>query len=161
MFIETSLFTLQRSRGAQPVWSLRFAPPELSLVCDRCSYKHSAPTELNAPSRASNTVQISMAPGHRGFSKGISPLVFTAFALLLLAVCAQAQVRITIDHNDNKTANAEYKFQRVPSPARNDAGSKAILTLVDAQADGTAADIGVLIDGLVPDAEDQPRKNFF
>jgi len=74
---------------------------------------------------------------------------------------SQAQVRITIDHNDNKTANPEYKFQRVPSPARNDAGSKAILTLVDAQADGTSADLGVLIDGLLPDAEDQPRKNFF
>jgi hypothetical protein len=38
-------------------------------------------------------------------------LIFTAFALLLLAVCTQAQVRITIDHNDNKTANAEYKFR--------------------------------------------------
>jgi hypothetical protein len=76
-------------------------------------------------------------------------------------VATQAQVRITIDHNDNKTANAEYKFQRVPSPARNDAGSKAILTLVDAEADGNSADIGVLTDGLLPDAEDQPRRSFF
>jgi hypothetical protein len=97
----------------------------------------------------------------KGMPKGITQLILTTLVLVLPAVCTQAQVRITIDHNDNKTANAEYKFQRVPSPARNDAGSKAILTLVDAQADGTAADLGVLIDGLLPDAQDQPRRNFF
>ena len=88
-------------------------------------------------------------------------VVFTAFTLVLLAVSAQAQVRITIDHNDNKIASAEFKFQRVPSPARNDAGAKAILTLVDAEVDGNSADIYVLNDGLLPDAEDQPRRNFF
>ena len=87
--------------------------------------------------------------------------IVTAIALLILAVSTQAQVRITIDHNDNKIANAEFKFQRVPSPARNDAGAKAILTLVDAEVDGNSADIYVLNDGLLPDAEDQPRRNFF
>jgi len=25
-----------------------FAPTELAVVCDRCCYEHSAPTELNA-----------------------------------------------------------------------------------------------------------------
>lgn len=89
------------------------------------------------------------------------PFVFTAFVLLLLTGSARAQVRITIDHNDNKTANAEFRFTRVPSPAHNDAGARAILTLVDAEADGNSADISVLNDGLLPDAEDQPRKNFF
>jgi len=98
---------------------------------------------------------------HRDYTEKIKNFIFITFALLLFVLPSQAQVRITIDHNDNKTANPEYKFQRVPSPARNDAGSKAILTLVDAQADGTSADLGVLIDGLLPDAEDQPRKNFF
>ena len=87
--------------------------------------------------------------------------VFTAFALLVLAVSAQAQVRITIDHNDNKTADAEFKFRRVPSPARNDAATKATLTLVDAEVDGNSADIYALTDGQLPDAEDQPRRNFF
>jgi len=98
---------------------------------------------------------------HRGHTEEIQSFVFATFALLLLAVSTQAQVRITIDRNDNKTANAEYKFQRVPSPARNDAGSKAILTLVDAEADGNSADLGVLTDGQLPGAEDQPRRNFF
>jgi len=98
---------------------------------------------------------------HRGYIETIKRFGFTSFALLVLAVSAQAQVRIIIDHNNNKTANPEFKFQRVPSPARNDAGAKALLTLVDAEADGNSADISVLNDGLLPDAEDQPRKNFF
>jgi hypothetical protein len=78
-----------------------------------------------------------------------------------LALAAQAQPTVTIDYNDHKTANADFKFRRVPLPARNDAGAKAIMTLVDAEADGNSADKSVLNDGLLPDSEDQPRKNFF
>ena len=160
MFIGTWLFMFHSSRGAQCLCRSYFAPLELGRVCDRWSYKHSAPTELNASPCVSSVVRV-FSTTEKGMPKGISHLIFTTLVLLLLAVCTQAQVRITIDHNDNKTANAEYKFQRVPSPARNDAGSKAILTLVDAQSDGTSADIGALIDGLLPDTEDQPRRNFF
>ena len=160
MFIENSLFTFQRSRGAQCIWRFCYAPPEPGRVCDRWSYKHSAPTELNASPCVSTVVRV-FSTTKKGMLKGISHLIFTTLVLMLLAVPSPAQVRITIDHNDNKTANAEYKFQRVPSPARNDAGSKAILTLVDAEPDGNSADLGVLTDGLLPDAEDQPRRNFF
>ena len=81
--------------------------------------------------------------------------------LLLLTAGAQAQVKVTIDHNDNKTANAGFKFARVPSPARDDAGAKASLSFVDVEADGNSADINALIDGVLPEAEDQPRRNFF
>ena len=98
---------------------------------------------------------------HRDHPEEIKRLIFTTFTLVLLAAAAQAQVRITIDHNDNKTANAEFRFQRVPSPIRNDAAAKAILVLVDAEADGNSADLGALSDGVLPDAEDQPRRNFF
>lgn len=162
MFIDTSLLTVQRSGGAECVWRSYFAPPELGLVRDGCCYKHCAPTELKA-SRCSSTPRriSSKTVDHSVITKGVSHLIFAAFTLLFLAVAAPAQPRITIDHNDNKTANAEYKFARVPSPAPNDAGSKAILTLVDAEADGNSSDIGVLTDGLLPDAEDQPRRNFF
>ena len=129
----------------------------LGLVSDRCSYKLLLLQELNASTAALPHCESS---GRSGTQKESAPELY-AFVLFLLAMCAQAQVRITIDHNDNKTAGAEYKFTRVPSPARNDAGAKAILTLVDAEIDGTSADIGVLTDGLLPDAEDQPRRNFF
>jgi hypothetical protein len=87
--------------------------------------------------------------------------LFASVILSVLSLDARAQPNIIIDHNDNKTANAEFKFKRVPSPARNDAAAKAILTLVDAEPDGNSADISALNDGLLPDSEDQPRKNFF
>jgi len=47
MFIGTWLFTFHSSVGAQCVSTSHFAP-ELGLVGDRYSYKHSAPTELTA-----------------------------------------------------------------------------------------------------------------
>src|SRR5438105_9876886 len=88
-------------------------------------------------------------------------LLFAIVILSGVALRAQAQPKITIDHNDNKTGNPEFKFQHVPSPAKNDAGSKAILKIIDAEVDGNSADISALNDGLLPDAEDQPRRNFF
>lgn len=81
--------------------------------------------------------------------------------LFTLAPAAVGQVRVTIDRNDNKTANAEFRFARVPSPARNDAATKAIWMIVDAEVDSNSADIAALTDGLLPDSEDQPRRNFF
>ncbi len=81
--------------------------------------------------------------------------------VLSVVSSASAQVRVTIDRNDNKTANAEFRFARVPSPSRNDAATKALWTIVDAEADGNSADINALTDGLLPDSEDQPRRNFF
>src|SRR5262245_56984550 len=83
---------------------------------------------------------------HRGYTEKILRLIPTVITIMLFALAAQAQPRVTIDHNNNKTATAEYKFSRVPSPARSDAGAKALLTLVDAEADGNSGDISALND---------------
>ncbi|PYS23158.1 MAG: hypothetical protein DMF72_10440 [Acidobacteria bacterium] len=91
----------------------------------------------------------------------VNKLLIVVLILPALWSITYAQPRITIDHNDNKTANAEFRFQRVPSPSRNDAGAKAIWTIIDAEPDGNSPDIGALNDGLWPDSEDQPRRNFF
>jgi len=91
----------------------------------------------------------------------LNKLLIAILVLPALWSMGYAQVRVTIDHNDNKTANAEFRFQRVPAPSRNDAGAKAIWTIIDAEPDGNSPDIGALNDGLWPDAEDQPRRNFF
>ena len=104
---------------------------------------------------------------HRGtqsrrvHTEKIRHLLFTITALLVVAVCAHAQPRVTIDRNDEKTATAEFKFMRVPSPARNDAGAKGTFRIVDAEVDGNSANISALNDGQLPDAEDQQRRNFF
>jgi hypothetical protein len=72
-----------------------------------------------------------------------------------------AQPRITIEHNTGAGATARFKFKNVPSPSRDDAGAKAQVMIVDADPDPNSGDISVLTDGLLPDSEDQPRRNFF
>jgi len=72
-----------------------------------------------------------------------------------------AQTKITIDHNTGAAINAEWKFKSVPSPSHDDAASKARVLIVDGQADGNSAGVGALTDGLLPNSDDQPRRNFF
>jgi len=87
--------------------------------------------------------------------------VFAILVLLSLAVTGQPQAKVTIDRNTGKAATAEFKFKHVPSPARDDAATKAKLMMVDAEADPNSADISALTDGILPTSDDQPRKNFF
>lgn len=87
--------------------------------------------------------------------------LFAAFALSLLALTAQGQPKIVIERNTSATATPNFKFKNVPSPSRDDAGAKAIVTFVDAEPDGNGGPINALNDGVLPDAEDQPRRNFF
>jgi len=85
--------------------------------------------------------------------------VLALFALM--STTAHAQPRITIAHNDNKTADAEFKFANVSSPARDDAATNARVVIVDGEADPNGADVTALVDGLLPSSGDQPRRNFF
>lgn len=90
-------------------------------------------------------------------------LLSAAFALLSWTLVLQAQPKITIEHNAGAgaAATARFNFKKVPSPSRDDAAAKAQVTIVDADPDSNSGDIGVLTDGLLPDSEDQPRRNFF
>jgi hypothetical protein len=88
-------------------------------------------------------------------------LIFAITLLMSLAPAAQAQIRITIDHNTGAAATSEFKFKRVPSPARDDAASRAKLMLVDGQIDSNGADLNALIDGMLPTSEDEPGANVF
>lgn len=85
-----------------------------------------------------------------------------AFGLLFgIALTAGGQIRITIDHNIGAAATSEFKFQRVPSPARDDAASHAKLLLVDGQLDPNGADLTALIDGMLPMSADETGANVF
>jgi hypothetical protein len=91
-------------------------------------------------------------------------LVQLAFGMALLAVfapAASAQIRITVDHNTGAAATSEFKFPRVPSPARDDAAAQAKLTLVDGQLDANGANLSALVDGMLPTSEDEPGANVF
>src|SRR5881394_1176387 len=87
-------------------------------------------------------------------------LLVTALGAVVM-VTARAQTRITVDHNTGAAINAEWKFKSVPSPSRDDAASKARVLIVDGQADGNSAGVGALTDGVFPNSDDQPRRNFF
>ena len=91
------------------------------------------------------------------------PNSFLVVTIILLSavLTVSAQPKIIIEHNIGAAATARFKFKNVPSPSRDDAGTKAQMSIVDADPDPNSADIGVLTDGLLPDSEDQPRKNFF
>ena len=86
---------------------------------------------------------------------------FAFLFLVTLGPFASAQVKITIDHNTGDAATSLFKFKRVPSPARDDEGSKARLVLVDGRLDPNGADLNALIDGRLPTDEDEPGANLF
>src|SRR5213076_494628 len=87
-------------------------------------------------------------------------LLVTALGAVVM-VTTHAQTKITVDHNTGAAINAEWKFKSVPYPSRDDAASKARVLIVDGQADGNSAGAVALTDGLLPNSDDQPRRNFF
>lgn len=94
----------------------------------------------------------------------MNPTTKLAFAIAFwvsFTTTAAAQIRITIDHNTGAAANSEFKFPRVPAPARDDAASRAKLTLVDGQLDSNGANLSALVDGSLPSSEDEPGANVF
>jgi hypothetical protein len=91
----------------------------------------------------------------RGRAGWLSVLMF------VLAVSASSQVTISVDRNTGSQANASFKFEHVPSPAKDDAGSKAKVSLIVGQSDRAGAGLRALTDGLLPGSEDDPANNFF
>ena len=85
-------------------------------------------------------------------------LIVSAFAVV--STCG-AQTKVTIDHNTGAATNAEWKFKSVPSPSKSDAASNARVLIVDGPADANSAGVGALTDGILPNSDDQPRRNFF
>lgn len=77
--------------------------------------------------------------------------------LLLLLV----DPRIVFEHNSSNVANREFKFKNIASPSKDDAGSRAKLTLIDGDLDGGSAELAALIDGRVPSDEDEPGSNVY
>jgi hypothetical protein len=78
--------------------------------------------------------------------------------LLLILFLAPS---IVFDRNPNSTANRDFKFNRIASPAKDDAASTAKLTLIDGDLDQGSAELAALVDGRVPRDEDEPGANVF
>lgn len=72
-----------------------------------------------------------------------------------------SHVQTEFDHNLKVTANHDFKFEHLPSPRKDDVGSKATLTMVDGDPDGGSGELSALTDGLLPMNEDDPGANFY
>jgi hypothetical protein len=84
-----------------------------------------------------------------------------ALTFLLIGLTARADVKVTVDYNDNDHAKPEFKFKNVPSPSADDAATKAKFTIVDGERDSNGGDVEKLNDGKLPSDQDEPAENFF
>jgi hypothetical protein len=88
-------------------------------------------------------------------------LLFGAM-LLIPAAHSTAQVKVTVDRNTGTKATPAFKFDRVPSPMKDDAAAHARAIRVYAgHADGNSGGIKALNDGVLPLSADDPSANFF
>ncbi|HSE19597.1 MAG TPA: hypothetical protein VLB46_21230 [Pyrinomonadaceae bacterium] len=69
--------------------------------------------------------------------------------------------RVVFEHKPNSVANREFKFKNIASPSKDDAGSRAKLTLIDGDLDGGSAELAALTDGRLPRDEDEPGSNVY
>jgi hypothetical protein len=72
-----------------------------------------------------------------------------------------SDVKVTFDHNSNSAANREFKFKNIASPVKDDAAAKAKLTLIDGDLDQGSAELSALVDGRLPQDEDEPGSNVY
>ncbi|HYV34766.1 MAG TPA: hypothetical protein VE988_03615 [Gemmataceae bacterium] len=93
--------------------------------------------------------------------KHFKPLLFATFTLLLAAMAARADVQITVEHNSNADATADFKFKKIPSPTMETAARKATVSIVSGKKDGNGGPVTLLTDGKLPTDEDEPAANFF
>jgi hypothetical protein len=69
-----------------------------------------------------------------------------------------AEVQVAFEQLD---AGTGFTFEKIASPATNDAGTQATWKLVDGDRDSNSAGLTALHDGRVPAGDDDPRTNFF
>src|ERR1039458_3263538 len=80
---------------------------------------------------------------------------------LLAAFGTRADVKVTVDYNNNDAATSEFNFKTVPRLAANNAAATAQFTIVDGAADGNSGGLEKLHDGKLPENSDDPAENFF
>lgn len=82
-------------------------------------------------------------------------------SILLLILVAFFDAQVTFEHNPNSVANREFKFRKIASPSKDDAGSTAKLTLIDGDLEQSSGALSTLVDGRLPQDEDEPGGNVF
>ena len=81
--------------------------------------------------------------------------------LLILIPLFFLDARVTFEHNPNSVATREFKFRNIASPSKDDAAANAKLTLIDGDLDQGSGTLATLVDGRLPQDEDEPGGNVF
>jgi len=82
-------------------------------------------------------------------------------SLLLATATTRAEIKPVVEHIANHAATADFKFKTIPAPAKDDAATKAKITLADGTKDDNGGDTDKLTDGKLPAEQDEPAENFF
>jgi hypothetical protein len=88
-------------------------------------------------------------------------LGIAASLMLFLANAVRAEVKVTVEHNEDEKATGDFKFKDIPGPSKDDAATHAKFSIVDGERDPNGGDLDKLNDGKLPTEEDQPDENFF
>jgi hypothetical protein len=91
----------------------------------------------------------------------VKGFVLSVVFLSAISSVTYAQVKVTVERNTGSSATPAFKFRHVPSPSKNNAVSKAKISVIAGEQDGSSGNIRALNDGLLPTEEDQPSSNFF
>jgi hypothetical protein len=96
------------------------------------------------------------------FNRKCCTRLLAGFSIFLLSVAISvAGVNVAVEHLDNDLASLAFKFQNIPIPSKNDAGSTAKFSVIEGEADSGSGGISKLNDGAVTTGEDEPASNFF
>ena len=87
-------------------------------------------------------------------------LLLLLLLILMPPLLSHAEITITTALNGPDKATPAFKFKNVPSPATNDAATKATFTIIDGARNPAGGDLAKLHDGKMPAADDQRPENF-
>jgi len=81
--------------------------------------------------------------------------------VLSSGLLARAEIKVVVEHNDNDSATSSFSFKTIPPLAPAHAGTRAQIVLLDGEQDENGAGPEALMDGRLPEGQDEPSGNFF
>jgi hypothetical protein len=89
-------------------------------------------------------------------------IVAAALAVVSLpAVVRAADVEVQWERKDADRATADFAFERIPRPSKQDAATNARVVLARGEEDPAGDEVFALVDGKLPSNRDEPGSNFF
>ncbi len=93
--------------------------------------------------------------------KNVRTQLIGVVTLLLIGAPAGAEIKATVERNQDAAATPAFKFKTVPGPVRENAAANAKVIIVDGKIDENSGGLEKVNDGKLPGEEDDPDANFF